>query len=171
MNNKKNPIEQRIIFQKMYKEHSCWLLGWLTNKVNCRSRAEDIVQDIFLKLLRSESDLKTIIEPKAYLITMAKRLIVDQIRRKQVEDAYLQQKVIFQNEIQQKISLENDFENRQIIGQALEKLSTLSDKPKHAFLMSRLEGLRHAEISEKLGVSVSMVKKYIVKAHQTCGQI
>jgi len=40
----------------------------------------------------------------------------------------------------------------------------LPDKPRRAFLMSRLDGMSQAEIAAELGVSVSMVKKYMAKA-------
>ena len=47
-------------------------------------------------------------------------------------------------------------------------LTGLGSKVREAFLLSQLQGLRYSEIAERLGVSVSMVKKYMAKATEHC---
>lgn len=47
-------------------------------------------------------------------------------------------------------------------------LDGLPTKARQAFLMSQLEGLKYAEIAERLGVSLSMVKKYMLQAMTHC---
>ncbi|MNT22513.1 putative RNA polymerase sigma factor FecI [compost metagenome] len=47
-------------------------------------------------------------------------------------------------------------------------LDGLGPKIKQAFLLSQLEGLGYAEIAQRLGVSVSSVKKYMAKAAEHC---
>lgn len=49
-----------------------------------------------------------------------------------------------------------------------EMLEGLGNKVSQAFLLCHLEGLRYAEIAERLGVSVSSVKKYMAKATEHC---
>jgi RNA polymerase sigma-70 factor (ECF subfamily) len=47
-------------------------------------------------------------------------------------------------------------------------LSKLSPKCRAAFVLHRREGLTYAEVAEKLGVSSSMVKKYLATALAQC---
>jgi RNA polymerase sigma-70 factor (ECF subfamily) len=47
-------------------------------------------------------------------------------------------------------------------------LGTLSSKARAAFLYSRLDGMSHAEIAERLGVSVSRVRQYLAQAMRQC---
>ena len=47
-------------------------------------------------------------------------------------------------------------------------LDGLGPKIKQAFLLSQLEGLGYAEIAQRLGVSVSSVKKYMAKVVEHC---
>lgn len=47
-------------------------------------------------------------------------------------------------------------------------LDGLPPKARSAFLLSQLEGLKYADIATRLGVSVSMVKKYMLQAMTHC---
>jgi len=59
--------------------------------------------------------------------------------------------------------------------QALDAISRMLDglaaKPRRAFLLSRLDGLGHAEIAAELGVSASMVKQYLASALGHCYRV
>ncbi|MEZ1376866.1 sigma-70 family RNA polymerase sigma factor, partial [Enterobacter hormaechei] len=47
-------------------------------------------------------------------------------------------------------------------------LGTLSLKARRAFLYSRLDGMPHAEIAERLGVSVPRVRQYLAQGLRQC---
>lgn len=57
-------------------------------------------------------------------------------------------------------------------GQQLDRLrAVLAGLPplcRHAFLLNRLDGLTHAEIATRLGISQKTVERYIIKAFDTC---
>jgi RNA polymerase sigma-19 factor, ECF subfamily len=50
-------------------------------------------------------------------------------------------------------------------------LDGLPPKARLAFLLSQLEGLPYAEIAQRLNVSLSMVKKYMLQAVTHCMRI
>ena len=69
-------------------------------------------------------------------------------------------------------ALEPSAEDRLIILEALRRiervLRPVSAKARTAFLLSQIDGLRHAEIAERLGISVSMTRKHIAAVMQRC---
>ena len=153
--------------KNLYTEHHGWLFSWLCKKVGCVEQAADFAQDTFCRLLTAKSltELKT---PRAFLTTTATRILVDASRRKQVEQQYLEHFYYYHGEQANVISEEN----LAIITESLLHIITmLDDLPplcQQAFLMNRLEGLRHKEIATKLAIAPSTAKKYIAKALLHC---
>ena len=81
-----SPAYQNI--QRLYAEHHDWLLGWLNRRVNNRADAADLTQDTFCRVLTSPS-ATPIAEPRAYLLTLARRLTIDLWRARDVVARYL----------------------------------------------------------------------------------
>ncbi|MCK1785980.1 transporter substrate-binding domain-containing protein, partial [Pseudomonas sp. TNT11] len=72
----------------LYRDHRGWLLAWLRRNVACPSRAEDLSQDTFMRLLGRDG-LREPREPRAFLVAIAKGLLFDYFRRAALEQAYL----------------------------------------------------------------------------------
>lgn len=149
----------------LYRDHRGWLLAWLRRNVACNQRAEDLSQDTFVRLL-GRDELKTPREPRAFLVAIAKGLLFDYFRRAALEQAYLNELMLIPEgeqpspEQQQMI-----LEDLKAIDRLLGKLSS---KARMAFLHSRLDGLSHAEIAERLGVSVPRVRQYLAQGIRQC---
>src|SRR5690606_28822258 len=73
---------------RLYSEHGRWLSGWLVRRTVCRERADDLAHDTFCRLLEREN-LPSLDDPRRYLVTVARRLLVDDVRRRELERAYL----------------------------------------------------------------------------------
>lgn len=73
---------------QLYGEHHGWLVGWLRKKVGCPHHAADLAHDTFVRIIGAR-DLLCLNEPRAYLTTTARRLMIDQARRRQIEQVYL----------------------------------------------------------------------------------
>ncbi|MBL2132828.1 RNA polymerase subunit sigma, partial [Klebsiella pneumoniae] len=73
----------------LYGTHHGWLKSWLTRKLQSAFDADDIAQDTFLRVMSSET-LSTIRDPRSFLCTIAKRVMVDFFRRNSLEKAYLE---------------------------------------------------------------------------------
>lgn len=147
----------------LYKSHSGWLKSWLLKKLQCYHNAEDVTQDTFHKLLQlPDADLARLDSPKAYLSTIAKRLLIDQARRRKVESAYLEALVLVNGD-DTVASPEQYQEAVNMLERVIKILESLPEKPRQAFLLCRFEGASYQDIAEKLGVSASMVKQYIAQ--------
>jgi len=139
--------------------------------LGCREQAADMVQETFCRLLSlSDADLKALQTPRAYLTTTATRLLIDQARRQKIEQAYLEALALTHAE-NYVSSPEQHLEVIETLTLIAAMLDSMADKPRQAFMLSRLENMTYAEIGVVLGVSVSMVKQYIAKAMVHCHRI
>nr|WP_218646685.1 RNA polymerase sigma factor [Pseudomonas umsongensis] len=149
----------------MYRDHRGWLLAWLRRNVTCPQRAEDLSQDTFVRLLGRE-ELKEPREPRALLVAIAKGLLFDYFRRAALEQAYLTELMLIPEAEQPSV------EEQQMILEDLKNidrlLGKLSSKARAAFLYNRLDGLGHAQIAERLGVSVPRVRQYLAQGVRQC---
>ena len=149
----------------LYTDHHGWLHGWLRKKVGCGFDASDLAHDTFLRVLAAPR-LDEIREPRAFLVTVAHGLMVNFLRRRDLERAYLDALAA------QPEALAPGPEEHALVVEALVEIDAmlkgLAPKVRQAFLLSQLQGLRYGEIAERLGVSVSMIKKYMLQAITHC---
>ncbi|TWI56691.1 RNA polymerase sigma-70 factor (ECF subfamily) [Pseudomonas duriflava] len=149
----------------LYRSHGDWLAVWLRRQTGCSHRAEDLCQDTFVRLL-NKAERPVLREPRAFLINIAKGLLIDQYRRAQLERNYLE------GLANQPEDIHPSPEELAILVEALAEverlLGTLSPKARAAFFYNRLDGLTHAEIATRLGVSVPRVRQYIAQGLRQC---
>lgn len=150
----------------LYADHHGWLQAWLRRKLGCAFTAEDLAQDTFLRLLVRPRALDAGNNPRAYLTTIAKGLVVDHWRRADIERAWLAAMV------EHPETLHPSAEHQAIIIETLVEvdriLAALPPKPREAFLLAQLHDLTYAEIGARLQVSERMVKKYMAQAMLHC---
>jgi RNA polymerase sigma-70 factor (family 1) len=123
--------------------------------------AEDIVQNVFIKVWEQRSRLKSDHAIKSFLYKLAYNEFIDLYRKNQslfsLEKAYY--------DALNSVVLEEDSESLQrmitIINNEIENLPA---KCKEVFVLSKKEGLTNIEIAEHLEVSVKTVEAQITKA-------
>ncbi|CAB3676947.1 sigma-70 family RNA polymerase sigma factor [Achromobacter pestifer] len=157
---------QHDALRDLYRTHHGWLLGWLRRKLGCAFDAADCAHDTFFRLL-GNNELAQLQTPRAYLTTVATRLIVDRARRRKIEVACLESWATLYGQASTPSS-ESLVQAVQALDALAALLHTLPEKPRTAFLLHRLDGLTHAQIAEQLGISASMVKQYIASALVHC---
>ena len=154
-----------LTLESLYGAHHGWLKSWLTRKLQSAFDADDIAQDTFIRVMGSDT-LSTIRDPRSFLCTIAKRVMVDLFRRNALEKAYLEMLALMpENLAPSPEERESQLETLQLIDSMLDGLN---GKTREAFLLSQLDGLTYSEIALKLGISVSSVKKYMAKAIEHC---
>ncbi len=118
-----------------------------------------------MRLLQRREHLQ-IQQPKAFLRTVARGLIIDHWRREELHKAYLEALAVLPE------AHTPDVETRELLLELLERIAKMLDglKPKvrTAFLLAQCEGLRHQEIAQQMGVSVRTVERYIADALYHC---
>ncbi|MEE4096232.1 sigma-70 family RNA polymerase sigma factor [Pseudomonas viridiflava] len=149
----------------LFRAHNAWLTGWLRRRLGCPHSAADLAQDTFIKVLGAR-DTQQIVEPRAFLTTIARRVLCNHYRRQDLERAYYQAL----SELPESVAPSE--EERAIILETLVELDQLLDglpgPVRSAFLMSQVDGLSHGEIASALGISIATVKRHLNKAALRC---
>lgn len=149
----------------LYQAHHGWLHGWLRRRLNCSHQAADLAQDAFVRLLAKPEPV-ALREPRAYLTTIAHGLVVNHWRRKALEQAYLEALA------QRPEAFAPSPEARQLAVEALEEIARLLDglpaQMRDIFLLSQLDGLTYPVIADRLGITVNVVQKAMVRATAHC---
>lgn len=150
----------------LYAQHHGWLRGWLLRRLGHAGDAADFAQDTYLRVIESRTALAEIREPRAFLTTVAKRVVANHLRHREIERAYLETLAHMPQ------ALAPSPEDRAIVLETLQEIDTLLDglppKVRTAFLWAQLDGMPYAEIAERMGVSLSSVKQYMARAIRHC---
>ena len=149
----------------LYSEHHGWLATWLGHKLNCRNLGADLAQDTFVRLLgaRLPPDLR---EPRAYLTAVAKGLLISHLRRRKLEQAYLEALGTLPEAVQP--SPEDRLAVLETLAEIDAILDKLPSKAKQVFLLAQLDGMCYADICALLNLSLSTVKRHMVLAFRRC---
>jgi RNA polymerase sigma factor (sigma-70 family) len=146
---------------QLYAGHHPWLHGWLCRRIGCTHQAADLTHDIFLRLLHAQqrgvADPAAWREPRAYLATVAGRLVANHFRRLSLERAWAEA-----------LAALPEAEARQALREMDAALATLSERARRAFLLSQLDGLTYAEVAAELSVTERSVKRYMAQAFAAC---
>lgn len=123
--------------------------------------AADLAHDTFVRVVAGRQAQK-IQEPRAYLTTLAQRVLWNFWRRRELEQAWLDAVASLPQ------GLAPSPEDYLLVREAVETLDQwlggLPAKVRQAFLLRRLDGLKHTEIATAMGISVATVERYLKQA-------
>lgn len=159
--------EQSIPCLSAFEQHHNDLLRFFTHKLGCRDLAADCAQETYVHLVRMRSTID-VQNPRAFLFRVAANLAVDNLRKIRIRRETLSVDPPPDSAASMAPSAEDALEAKQRLVRVERAIGELSPKCRSALLMNRLEGKTHREIAEKLGVSESMVAKYVIQALKHC---
>lgn len=149
----------------LYSDHHNWLQGWLRRKLGNAFDAADIAQDVFMRLLNRQASIDAR-EPRAYLSTIARGLVVEHWRRRELEQAWLE--TLAQLPEAEVPSPESRLLFLETLIAIDRMLDQLKPQVRKAFLLAQLEGLTCPQIAERIGMSLATVERYIATALRHC---
>ena len=143
----------------------CWkerLFGYVLAITHSRYVAEEITQEIFLKLWLSRQDLHLIENEEAYLFTIARNKVLNYLRKARYEEklaATIKQRMSqASNDVEEHLSV---VESGRLVQEAVTMLSPQRQK---VYNLSRLQGLNHEQIAHQMRLSPNTVKNHLVHA-------
>ena len=151
--------------EALYLEPHGWLKGWLRRSTGCSEQAADLAQDTFLRLLAGRSHEVTK-HPRAMLQRVARNLLIDHWRRREVERAWLD------STAQLPASEVPSPETQALIVESLLRveaaLSRLPAQTRRVFELSQIDGLKQRAIANELNISPRTVRRQLRKALAAC---
>lgn len=156
--------DKNALVEELATRHGERLRRFLRTRVRNTADIPDIIQEVFLRLLRVPNH-ETIRAPEAYIFTIAHhvalQLTLQSARgRVSVELGELLSELLAVSESDPALEVSAE----QCLNELDIALRQLSPKIQATFLLYRRDGLSMDEISAKLGISRPMAKKYLVKA-------
>ena len=146
------------IFQEIERD----LFAFVMSRVRCRATANDLTQDLFLRLTSVDSG--KIANAKSYLFRMAANLVVDHQRSEQRKNGLLDAFDLVREREADSLTPERLVMARQEIEALARVVQQMNPKTRRIFKMNRFSGMTQKEIAASLGVSQTTVEKHIRKA-------
>jgi len=142
----------------MTAEFRPMLMRYFSKRLSERAEVEDLVHEVLTRLIRSPRP-ETLENERSYVFQTAHRVLIDWLRKRDTHHARDHES--FDPETH---SVADFAADRVLLGQeelqrATALLLELPERTRAIFLLRRLEGMRHAEIATRLGISVSTVEK------------
>lgn len=144
-----------------------WQMLWrlMHKHVGCPATAADIVQDVYLRWF-SLSDRQRVRNPGGYLyraaVNLAAALGSQRARERELIHG------LESRQAKAGIAPDQAYEGVVRLRRLLETIDALPPRCREVFLLYRFENLRQAEIAQRLGISVNMVEKHVLRAMHAC---
>jgi len=147
------------IITSSYKEYHQYIINYISFKINNKIEAEDLAQDVFVRLL----DYKLMLREetvKSFIFTIARNIIIDYLRR------HFKKEEINANMYESSEKTTNDIESKLNVKEILHleksKLITFSPQRKIVYSLCRYEEKTVNEISETLNISRRTVENHLL---------
>ena len=153
----------------LYLERRADLVRFFTMRLRSVAAAEDLVQDIYVRLSGLEETAE-IQNPMAYLYRLGSNLMLDRLRGERRmahrDGAWLDSQTMRMGteEISAEPSAEAAVAARQRLARLTAAIDELNPQTQRIFRMHKFEGLSHPEVAAALGISRSAVEKHMMAA-------
>lgn len=147
------------IITRSYEEYHQSILNFIAYRITHRCEAEDLTQDVFMRLL----DYKPMLHPetvKYFLYTIARNIVTDYLRRyykKQEIDSYLYDTASISSDETEAGIIAND-----LLAIEQNKLATLPAQRKLIYSLSRFDEKNAVEIADELHLSKRTVENHLL---------
>src|SRR5690606_9022837 len=145
----------------LYQDHHGWLYQWLHRKLGNRFDAADLAQDTFMRVLAGyrQEMIPVLDEPRAYLTTVAKRLLINFYARQSLVRGIGGSLCLLPTQHGPGPA------RRAVVLGTFRGLAALLDafpaRVRTAFLVCPLGGMSYEQLAAHLQVSVRTVARYI----------
>lgn len=150
----------------LFVAHRSALIDYAKPILGCRARAEDVVQDAYLRFDGIAAD-RTLDEPVGFLFRIVRNLALDMSRRLGREGR-LHTQVESDDIAEDRPSPEAEALHRDQLQAVLQALDELPERTRIAVRMHRLDGCTLAQIAAHLGISVGLAHSLVADGIDHC---
>lgn len=139
------------------------LQRYFSRRVGSRPDVDDLVQDVFERLMR-RGPVRNDDEVDAYVFTTANNVLIDNHRRKQARCEQQHQQFMPDVHGDADFSSEDVMASKEQLARVSAILHELPERTRTIFILRRLENMRYSEIARHLGISLSTTEKHMQRA-------
>jgi RNA polymerase sigma-70 factor (ECF subfamily) len=148
-------------FEYLFKTYCQQLINFACRFVKDTQIAENIVQDVFLKIWSIKRELNPSLNIKSYLYTAVKNGALKQLRNKAVERRAADRLQSLSHETH---TPEDEWNEKEVNTAILQAIADLPKKCGLIFSMNRYDGLTYKEIAEIQNISIKTVETQMSRA-------
>ena len=136
--------------------------GFLFKYLKIRTEAEDLTQDVMVRILENQDKFEVVRDMDSYILTMAHHILLDHFKKLHRDKLY-REKVWDEMQKSHQPVLKSVY-RKEFMENIEEALLHLPDRQRTVFRMSRFEGMSLDEIARKLDISPYTVKNHLSEA-------
>ncbi len=140
--------------EQIWHEYHSKLRNFIEKRVTNASMAEDILQDVFVKIISKRDTLNSEDKIHQWILQITRYAIIDYYRTRKIEYT------LPDSPISQKLDV-NDSASQEIALCLIPMIQRLPDTYREAILLSEINGLKQKQIAEKQNISLSGAKSRI----------
>ena len=150
-----------------FQKHQLALKRFISRYLSNAQDIEDVTQEAFLRAYGAEKTTQ-VRQPKSFLFRIAKNVAISQLRTKsrQITDYIEDQPAA--DVLLTEWSTEDEVMAQQKLGIHCEAVAALPPKCRRVYLLRKVYGMSHKEISAYLNISTSTVEKHLLKGVEAC---
>lgn len=145
--------------EELYITYAPRVRAFVSHYTGNNADAEDLTHDVFMKIWDKRTSIRVEDNLSSLIFTMARNAVLDAFKHRKVRDRYIEQQRVSAS--QQAQDIEPSIHAREELAKLERKYENLTDRQRHIFEMSRIEGKTYEEISRELKISEKTVQYHI----------
>ena len=146
---------------ELFERHHRGVYGFLYRMTGSREMSEDLVQEVFLRILRYRDTYAPQTSFAAWMYGIARNALIDQMRKRRPETAWDDGLPDLQSS---ELPPDEQFRSRQEIALLQKALASLPADKREVLILSRYQNLQYTEIGRILGCEPNAVKQRVFRA-------
>ena len=161
-------VESDAVLEALVREHSRLVYRIAYAVLRSHHDAEDATQETFMRVLRYNSKLAAVEDPKTWLARIAWRVAVDRSRQRgRTREIPLEDPEQPLAEVASSDALADQTMHGAQVSAALEKMiAALPQKLRAPLILSRIEEMSPREVAATLGINEAAVRSRVFRARQ-----
>lgn len=156
-------------FENLFRTYRAGLCAFARGYVRCPAAAEDLVQDVFLRMWERRSSLPGRVNPKRYLFTAVRNQALKHLAHQSVvrrSHQMVKQAGRVPGTGEEPLVADQEMDARELAVAIRAAVDRLPARCREAYVRYREHGISYAEIAEVMGISVRTVETQLARANR-----